>query len=159
MKELDIAQLMVVCTESNCRSGKEVYPEFSENERVIQAEQDFYAGLSAFFADPDAFYAVWLCDGCYASALRIERYRDGYLMAGLETAPGMRRKGNAGKLINAVIDYLSSQGSLRLYSHVDKKNIASIGVHNACGFKRILEHAVFLDGSVLNTSCTFCFTL
>lgn len=148
---------MAVYAESNRSGGRLTHVSLSDNERLILAEQDFYAYLLDFFADPDAMYAVWAPEGRYAAALRIERYRDGYLITGLETMPEMRRKGNAGKLIGAVLNYLSRQGSIKVYSHVDKRNAASIAVHIACGFERILEYAVYLDGSVLPTSCTLCY--
>lgn len=146
IKKLDIAQLMYVYTQSNSESGD-----------ILQTEQDFYWDLLDFFAQSGTFYAVWHADDMYASAVRVEAYRDGYIIAGLETAPTARNKGYAKKLITAVIDHLPK--SCKLYSHVDKKNIPSIAVHTACGFERILEHAVYLDGSVLPSSCTFCRTV
>ena len=86
--------------------------------------------------------------------LRLEPYRDGLLLAALETHPQMRRKGYAVKLILEVMTYAKE---LSIYSHVSKKNIASLRTHEKCGFERIMEYAVYADGSVNDKSYTFCY--
>ncbi len=142
LRELDIAQLKNVYAES-LNSGKD----------LLAAQQDFYGELMHFFKESAAYYAVLQSEGDYVAALRVEPYRDGLIVAGLETAPAHRRKGYAKKLLSAVVQQMPS--GFMIYSHVDKKNDPSIAVHLACGFERKLEHAVFLDGSVSPNFCTF----
>ena len=156
LKELNIAQLMAVYIQSNIENGACDYPQLPSNMQLLQAEQDFYAYLKLFFNDNDALCAVWETQGAYKAILRLERHCDGLLLAGLETAPEARGQGYAKALVNAVIEYLCKQGKFKLYSHVDKNNKASLAVHRACGFTRILAHAVYADGSVLHSACTFC---
>lgn len=157
ISELNVGSLMQVYAESNQNFGCLNYPHESENMRILMAEQDLYNYINLFFQEPSAVYAVWDCSGTYKAALRIEPYNDGFLLNALETAPTARRQGNATNLIRALLKWLPSQKISKLYSHVDKTNRASISVHEMCGFQRILEYAVYLDGSVTQASCTFCY--
>ena len=77
---------------------------------------------------------------------------DGLLLEALETAPAERRKGYAKALIQAVLPQL---GDVKVYSHVNKRNTASRKTHEACGFVKCLDHAVYADGSVLHDSDTY----
>lgn len=154
LKELNFYQLMNVYEESNRENGSEKYPGFPENQQVMQAEQDFYEYLRTFLKCARAFYAVWEIDGKYVSALRMEPYENGMLLEALETAPALRRKGYASSLMKETIRFLERQGPLTVYSHVNKRNIASLATHYACGFERVMEHAVYIDGSVMHNSCT-----
>ena len=123
-------------------------------QQLYLAEQDFYQYLrECFFAVPGAFYAVWVEHDRYVSALRMEPYKDGLLLEALETAPEHRQKGYATALIRAA---LQKAGSVKVYSHVSKKNVPSWKTHEVCGFQKILDYAVYADGSVLRSSVTFC---
>ena len=106
-----------------------------------------------FFKTEGAYYLIWEEAGRYVSALRLEPYRDGLLLEALETAPEQRRKGYAAKLMSAAQEFV---GDTKLYSHVHKRNIPSLNVHDFCGFHRILEYAVYTDGSVNDRCCTLC---
>ena len=97
---------------------------------------------------------MWISGGRYIAALRVEPYRDGYLITGLETAPDARRKGYATKLLQGVIAHLKDEGKVPVYSHVDKGNHASMAVHKKCGFQILYDYGVYLDGSVFQTSYT-----
>ncbi len=122
------------------------------NAALLLAEQDFYTYLKdVFFITEGAWYAVWVDQSQYRCALRVEPYQDGLLLAGLETAPGARRMGYAKKLVMAVLKDLDRP----LYSHVERQNVASMQLHRSCGFDFIRDTAVYLDGSIVNTSCTF----
>lgn len=154
LTDIDFRQLMDVHEEGNCLNGQELYPNYSENLQIIYAEQDFYAYLEEFFKEPTARYALWCIDGRYVAALRIERYNDGFLLNALETAPSMRGNGFATKLIQAVIENLSSCGNGVLYSHVHKTNRPSLNVHLSCGFRIVSDQAVYLDGTVRTDSFT-----
>ena len=152
MRELNFAALMEVYIEGNRENAAENYPDLPEGQGLLQAEQSFYQYLREdFFRVPGAYYAIWQEAGRYVSALRLEPYRDGLLLEALETAPEQRRKGYAEVLIRAA---LPGQG--KVYSHVHKRNIPSLRIHEKCGFRRISEQAVYIDGSVNDRCCTMC---
>jgi RimJ/RimL family protein N-acetyltransferase len=154
LDQLSFRQLMDVYEESNRQNGWERYGRLPESHQIIEAEQDFYQYLNkVFFRTSDAVYAIWEEQGTYVSALRLEPYRDGHLLEALETAPPSRRQGYAEKLIRAVQDQFPNQ---RIYSHVGKKNVPSLRVHEKCGFRRISEYAAYIDGSVNQRACTLC---
>ncbi len=154
LNEIDLAQLLSVYEESIARDGRERLPWGTEYEQLASAQNNFYEFLMDFFCVMEAFYAVWTVEDEYQSALRVEPYCDGYLLCGLETRPESRGKGFASALVAAVLDYLCADADVKVYSHVDKKNKASLAVHADCGFWCVKEHAVYLDGSVSHSSCT-----
>ena len=98
-------------------------------------------------------YAVWEENGQYISAVRFEPYRDGILLEALETAPEHRGKGYAAKLVCAALLQLQLQ---KVYSHVSKKNTASLALHERCGFVKVLDYAAYIDGSVNRNAVTLC---
>lgn len=152
LRNLSFGMLMEVYREGNLENGREFWPNESPERQMALAEQDFYDYLSrTFFRVPGAYYAVWSVDGHYVSAVRMEPYRDGFLLSGLETAPAQRRRGYAKQLIRAVLD---SRNHGKVYSHVSKRNPASLRTHESCGFQKILDHAVYADGSILTSSVT-----
>lgn len=155
LQELKFGQLMQVYDECNRENGGEFYPELPQNQQILQAEQDFYQYLrECFFRTEGAFYAVWEENGSYVCALRMEPYQDGMLLEALETAPEHRKRGYAASLISAVLKLPEMP---KVYAHVHKKNTASLRTHASCGFQRILEHALYIDGSVRSHSCTLCY--
>jgi RimJ/RimL family protein N-acetyltransferase len=158
MQELKFSALMEVYGEGNAEEGALLYPNESRAEQLILAEQAFYQYLSqCFFAVEGAVYALWKLEDRYASALRLEPYGDGLLLEALETAPDLRRQGYATALIRGVLDWLSQHGPMKVYSHISRRNQSSIRTHLACGFRKILDHAVYADGSVLTSSDTYLF--
>lgn len=156
---LDLGQLCHVYQQSSEEKGAQEYPDFDRGLQILKAEQDFYEYLQCFFKEPNAFYAVWLADCHYVSALRIEPYKDGVLLEGLETAPNARRRGYAQALIQETFSYLADRGNITVYSHVQKGNAASMAVHRAVGFEICADHAVFVDGSVFQDAYTLRFTI
>lgn len=154
LAELDFARLMELYIEDNRENAAEFYPHLPEGQRLLQAEQSFRRYLEeVFFAGPGAVYAVWEEEGLYISALRLEPYEDGLLLEALETAPDFRRKGYAEKLIRAV----QAAFPRRIYSHVRKRNAASLAVHEKCGFSQVLDYARYIDGSVARNAVTLCY--
>ena len=129
------------------------------DQHLLDNEQMFYQYLhDVFFKTENAFYAVWLEAGEYVSALRLEPYKDGYLLAGLQTHCKRRNNGYAESLVGAVIDNMKECNKyLKIYAHVKKDNVASIRVHEHCGFKKIADLAVYIDGSVASDAYTFCY--
>ena len=158
MRELNFYSLMDVYREGNEENGALAYPNCSASEQLLLAEQDFYQYLvQCFFSVDGAVYALWEEKGKYLSALRLEPYEDGLLLCALETMPQYRRQGYACKLIQAVLEWISNHGAIKVYSHVSRKNEASQRSHRNCGFRKILDHAVYSDGSVLTGSDTYLF--
>lgn len=152
--ELSFGKLMEVYSEGNLEKGQELWPDEPEGRQMALAEQEFYQYLQqVFFRTPDARYLILEESGRYLSALRLEPYRDGLLLAALETAPEYRNKGYGAQLVQAALE---SVGAMKVYSHVEKGNTASLRVHEKCGFSRVLEHAVYADGSVDDRCCTLC---
>lgn len=155
LHSLDFGKLMQVYAESNSENAREFYPDEELNIAILKVEQSFYQYLKEdFFTVQGACYAVWEQGGAYVCALRLEPYRDGLLLEALETTPAQRRKGYAVNLIKAVMELLKQNEIKCIYSHVNKKNIPSLKTHFSCGFERVLEHAVYIDGSVMQNSCT-----
>lgn len=150
--QLRFHELMEVYSQSNRDNARERYTHLDDSAALMQAEQDFYHYLSqVFFKTAGAVYALWEDHGTCISALRMEPYQDGFLLEALETHPAYRRKGFASSLIRAVqVQYRGK----RIYSHVHKKNESSLAVHTACGFRKILDHGVYIDGSVTQNSVT-----
>ena len=150
--DFNFSALMAVYAESNLQNGASLAPFLPEGQQVLQAEQDFYQYLTeVFFKTAGAIYAIWEEQGRYVSALRLEPYKDGLLLAALETAPEDRKKGYGERLIRAV------QGAIpgKIYSHVSRNNPASLRLHQKCGFSQILDYAKYIDGSIARTAVTF----
>lgn len=155
--EISFPQLMEVYHQTNLNNGKILAPFDSEARQLQLAEENFYDYLhDSFFRHPSAQYMIWAEEGRYTSALRLEPYRDGLLLGALETAPDFRRRGCATRLIRAVQGELTRRGNVQLYSHVHKKNLASLSVHGNCDFQIIQDSAVFLDGTVSAGAFTLC---
>ena len=155
LQELDFGKLMAIYGESNAENAEEFYPDDPQNLAIMKVEQDFYRYLKEdFFRHEGVFYAVWEAGGAYVSALRMEPYKDGLLLEALETEPSCRKHGHAKQLIRSVCSYLAERGAARIYSHVSKKNVASLQTHLSCGFCRVEEYATYIDGSVTQRSCT-----
>ena len=107
-----------------------------------------------FFRQKGAFYAIWIEGTVYKSAVRLEPYSDGLLLHSLETAPEARRMGYAHNLLTALISCLQTEGFSLIYSHIDKRNRASVALHKKCGFEIISDSATFIDGTVTQ----YCYT-
>lgn len=154
-KDISFSSLMDIYIEGNLENGEDRWPDLPEDRRLLLAEQDFYDYLhETFFHTPGAIYAIWEEAGKYLSALRLEPYKDGLLLEALETAPGQRRRGYAEKLIRAV---QHRTGGTKIYSHVHKSNVPSLMIHEKCGFRRIMEYAVYIDGSFNHRCCTMIY--
>lgn len=155
LNELSFRMLMEVYAEGNQENGQELWPHETPSYQLAMAEQDFYDYLKrTFFCVSGAYYAVLEENGRYVSALRMEPYRDGLLLSALETAPDVRRKGYGKTLIQAVLEQMTPG---KVYSHVSKRNVASLRLHEVCGFYKVLDYGVYADGSVLTSSVTLMY--
>lgn len=158
MSQLNSEQLMGIYLAENQKDGKLRYPDSSVEEQRKRAENAYLSYLREdFFQQRGARYCIWVIENEYKSALRLEPHKDGLLLEGLGTASGDRRKGYAFCLLSEVLRYLRSTDCKAVYSHVDKRNKPSLGVHLKCGFRRISECAALVDGTVTNRSCTMCY--
>ena len=147
LQQLHFSKLMEVYIEGNLEKAADA--------GLLQAEQDFYQYLhDCFFPTSGAVYAVWMEDGEYLSALRLEPYKDGLLLEALETAPEHRRKGYGYQLMTAVLAEFTGE---TIYSHVSKRNVPSLAIHEKCGFRKIADFAAYIDGSVNNSAVTLCY--
>ena len=154
LREISFTQLMEIYEEGNLENGKLMHPDLPKSQQLMYAEQAFYQFLSeGFFPVSGAVYALWVEEGRYCSALRLEPYEDGLLLEALETAPGYRRQGYAEKLMRAVQDAFPQ----KIYSHVSKQNKASLAIHEKCGFRQTLDYARYIDGSVARNAITLCY--
>ena len=154
IRELRFGELMEVYTDSNREKATD-WPDLPPMFALQLAEQDHREYLQdVFFRTDGAVLAVWEENGTYVSALRLEPYKDGLLLNALETAPNHRKKGHAVRLIRAVQE---NMGTVKIYSHVNKRNVPSLKTHEACGFRVISDCAVFLSGSVDYRSCTLLY--
>ncbi len=154
LNSLSFSKLMAVYDESNRENAEILYPDMDRNAAIIQVEQDFYAFLKdVFFTTKDVHYAILEEGGHYRSAVRIEPYQDGVLLTGLETAPEYRGMGYGKTLVTDVLMKLNGP----VYSHVSKANDPSLALHKACGFDVVLDYALYLDGSRVETAYTLCF--
>ena len=157
INDLHFGKLMEVYEQSNREAAedrKNLPPMFA----LQLAEQDFRQYLrEVFFRTAGPVCFVWEENDQYVTALRLEPYRDGLLLAALETSPSQRRKGYAASLIREVQACLRQQGEVKIYSHVNKRNVASLRTHEKCGFRIVSDCAVYLSGSVDYRCCTLCY--
>ena len=150
--QIDMDQFCCAYEETLSQDGASPERYFSERDRL------YWYLREVFFNDPEAFCGLWEIQGRCVSILRMERYRDGFHVSGLETSPDARGRGFAKSLIRAVIDsMMESYGSVTIYSHIKKNNFRSIQVHLSCGFIKITDSARLLDGSFSSEYCTFLY--
>ena len=153
-RDFCFSDLLEVYSDSNWEKAAD-WPDLPPMFALEMAERDFREYLEdVFFRTPGAVLALWEEKGKCVSALRLEPYKDGLLLEGLETSPVERKKGYATMMINAVQQKLAAQGPVKLYSHVHKKNIASLHTHKKCGFSMVCDHAVYINGNVDYRCCT-----
>ena len=100
---LKYGQLMDVYIQLN-REKAALNRRKDSNAALLAAEQDMYDYLKyCFFKKDGSRLAVWECGGRYVSAVRVERFEDGWLITALETAPEHRCKGFGKQLLNGLI--------------------------------------------------------
>ena len=119
-----------------------------DRESYNRSVNDFLNYLRLDFFPQGGRYCLWEEKGSYVAAVRFFPFKDGLLLAGLETAPAHRRKGFATRLLQAALCDLDSKETLPIYSHVRIDNKPSLRIHQACGFKVAFDHAVLLDGTI-----------
>jgi RimJ/RimL family protein N-acetyltransferase len=155
LRELNFRALMEVYEEGNLEKGQELWPHEHQGHQIALAEEEFYQYLrQVFFRTEGAVYLIWDVKGHYVSALRLEPFQDGFLLEALETAPQQRKMGYGTAILQAALEYA---GDTKIYSHVHKRNVPSLRIHEKCGFRKSLDYAVYADGSVDDRSFTLCY--
>lgn len=154
-QQIDFSQIKNVYQQSLEEDGDRLYDFLPKYQRLNESEQDFYQYVMYFLKQRGCFYAIWVTEGIYRSAVRVEPYKDGVLLTGLETAPDFRKMGYATALLEQTLGYLKNKSVKTVYSHIDGNNKGSIAVHRKVGFDSILHYATFLDGSASVMAQTF----
>ena len=139
-KGLDLGQLSAFWRTDTRSDGEYVY-------------SDLYGYLDPLFQN-GGFLAVWQCKEKYASVVRVEKIPDAWLIAGLETHADYRNRGCATSLLESVFAQLSVLGVKHVVSHVEKKNKASVSLHQKLGFTMLYDYARYLDGTVTTGAFT-----
>ena len=151
-EQLPYGPIMNIYESSNRMKGKQNFPQLSDAEQLLLAEQEFYGYLQDVLEKKLAILALWLAEGQAVAALRLEKYKDGLLLTGLETAPAERRRGYASSLICAAVNRFPN---CKIYSHIFSGNHASATLHKKCGFQKIADVAELLDGSTTHEAATY----
>ena len=139
--DLDERALMDVYSESNFENTDHFFPDETDKAAAVRmVEAGFLDYLSSdFFHHSEAVYWILQEDGVWVSALRTCRINDLYWLEALETHPDRRGRGCASRLLSAVTEAMRVAGPFRLCDCVDKKNAASLHVHEKCGFRIVSE--------------------
>ena len=146
--EINIDELMKVYEQSNRDRGTLEYPDEPDGLQITLVEQDFYNYLNEdFFSNPNSLYFIWEEEGKYLCAARLEQYKDGFLVEGIETRPTERRMGYASLVLSGLLKHIKENMKACVYSHVKKNNKASLALHKSCGFEVISDAALLIDGS------------
>ena len=120
---------------------------------TLEAEQALYDFLRHdFFLN--GICCLWEEKGRYVAVLRLQPWKDGWLLDGLQTHRDHRRKGYAKALVLASLENVNTQ---KVYVHIQRQNAASIALHTACGFYKILPYATYSDGSVYHSADTYLY--
>ena len=120
---------------------------------TLEAEQALYDFLRHDFF-PNGICCLWEEKGRYVAALRLQPWKDGWLLDGLQTHRDHRRKGYAKALVLASLEKANVE---KVYVHIQRQNAPSIALHTACGFHKILPYATYLDGSVYHSADTYLY--
>lgn len=152
LRDIDFSKLTELYEQDIEDERRRSYPYLDICEGRIQTENDLYGYLKdCFFKESEGRYFVNIAQGRYASAVRLEAYKDGFLLNALMTQERYRRKGYA----SVLLAYVLSSSNRPIYSHIHRKNRASIKIHEKFGFIKLLDHAVLLDGSVRTDHITY----
>ena len=155
-QELNWGAICRIYEEGFYLRGKAAYPRMPENEQILRAQEDTYHYLrDEFYTTDGAYYAFWVEENNWVSALRMRYYRDGILLDALETAPDCRNCGYARRLLQEVLSQLSPH--TKVYSRILRRNKASVHLHLQCGFKKVKPYAVFLDGTFRMDADTYLY--
>ena len=155
IKELNFSKLVYLYRVDVEKNRKMYYSHLEPNEGRLCAENDLYHYLrDVFFGQSKGVYYICEEQGVYLSALRLEGYEDGLLLNALVTDEDHRNKGYA----SVIFEEIRHSVSASVYSHIHRKNAASIGLHCKFGFEKHKDYAVLLDGTVSTDHITYILT-
>ena len=130
----------------NCRG---MYPdEPTDQGALARYEGDHLAYMAGPFWEEGGVLLVLAGeDGRYLAAVRLYPGTGAgcWQMEALETRPGERRKGYGLELLRQTQGWLERAGGGTLLSHVGRGNLASLGAHQAAGFRRAREDRTEAD--------------
>ncbi len=143
---LDFQKLMEVYRESNLENIPYFFPEETDQEQGLRrVEAGFRDYLkNGFFTEAGSRYYVLAEGESWCSAIRLSPLAEpgAWYAEALETAPGLRRRGYAKKLMELLCCALAEEGPFTLYDSVGKSNGPSLAFHEAAGFTAWQEAAV-----------------
>ena len=141
--QLDFSLISQIYESSGLEGSSTRYASGRTERHELQIRNELYDCFAELFR-LGGFCGLWVVEERIVSVVRIESFKDGYLVAGLATHFDFQRCGYATKLLSAVLDRIGGT----CYSHVDKRNEASLSVHMRCGFEKLKDSARYLDGTV-----------
>ena len=163
MEALDVPRLMELYRESNLENVPALFPEEADCEeglrRVEAGFRDFLE--TEFFQTPGSRYYVLEDRERWTAALRMRPVpgtAGGWYAEALETAPALRRRGYARRLMELCCYALAEEGPFTLSDRVSLHNEASLAFHNSVGFARLEGPALSpLSGESNPRTCGFCY--
>lgn len=158
LEDLDFPKLMEIYRESNLENIEYFFPEETDRERGLRGvEEGFYDYLkSDFFRGAGNRYYVLADGSCWASAIRLCPVPDrsgAWYAEALETAPALRRRGYARKLMELLFSALAREGPFELTDSVSRRNEPSLEFHRALGFQVFQDPAVCALNGETNPNC------
>ena len=155
MEELDFPRLAEIYREGFLATISYFFPDGTDPERGLREVEakflEYYR--TDFFAVPGRRCYVLEDGGRWVCAIRlfpVPGQPGAWHAEALETAPDCRRRGCARSLFTLLFEDLASEGPFTLTDTVNQTNVASLALHEACGFERVQDPAVCaLNGKTL----------
>ncbi len=146
MEDVDFPKLMEIYRESNLENIPYFFPEETDRERGLRrVEAGFRDYLqNDFFAESGNRLYVLADEARWCAAIRLSPLSEpgNWYAEALETAPALRRRGYARKLLELLCRALAEEGPFALRDSVGKRNEPSLAFHRAAGFTVWQENAV-----------------
>lgn len=156
LQQLDFFKLTELYSEDIEHDRWIYYPHLEYFEGIRQTEMGLYAYLrDCFFTENKGYFILNEEQRDYVSGVRFEPYRDGLLLNALMTAPSYRGMGYASMLLTYAFSHIDVACNGPVYSHVYMKNLPSVYLHEKFGFRKMLDYAILLDGSVRTDHITY----
>ena len=152
--DLNFSSLCIIYEADIELDRRKYYGHLDVAEGRFAAENDMYTYMHESFFNNGGLIYTFSQGNQYACIARIEPYRDGMLLNSVVTADQFRKMGYA----SALVDVVLKNSGRPIYSHIYRNNKASIKLHDKFGFKKLLNYAILLDGTVCNDHFTYILT-
>ncbi len=136
--EKTIAALLCVYAQSTGEIYKKQYEGRYDSDEYARAAllQDYSDFIEEFITQDDRYIFAVKEHGEYIAALRIiQMSESGWYIEALETSPEYRRMGFARYLLKQTLRCMRTLGAKTIISVIGNDNLASHGLHTACGFE------------------------